>query len=258
MTLWSACIPTGIASTLMIGPFIAVPFGWRGLWLAGTGQVIAVTALLVLLLPRSRTEQPLARAPRLRMRDVGSRRLPLLFAVVAGCYMFLFSLTALFPVMLLDRFGLRLQAASELIAPVIVTGLFGGLFVRRLSDRGVPHWCSIVICGVLMAGAGIGIFAPITPLTGVYGLCIIFAALAGMLPAIAFEGAAANAGNAALVPIAMGTVMQASNMGVFVGPLVFGAIIAKGGWAAATGPLLATIAVLLAAALVLRSGARAP
>ena len=47
--------------------------------------------------------------------------------------------------------------------------------------------------------------------------------------------------------------MQASNVGVFIGPLVFGRAIHAGGWAAGTIPILNCILVLLISGLLLRS-----
>ena len=73
-----------------------------------------------------------------------------------------------------------------------------------------------------------------------------------MLPAIAFEGAAASVPEYGLVPIAMGMIMQMSNIGVFFGPIGFAAAIQAQGWQGGVGPLLASISVLLVAAMMLR------
>lgn len=256
MTIWSACVPIGVALTLLAGPLVTSPFGWRGLWLAGACQVILVIPTLAILLPHATLGQSSrGRSPADMLKVITLRR-PVSFAIVAGCYMFLFSMTALFPVMFVDRFGLGLRTASELVSPVILTGLAGGLFARWLGERGLAPWTSIVICAGVMGCAGVGLFTPGAPLAAVYGLCIIFAASAGMLPAIAFEGAAASVPDPSLVPIAMGMVMQASNIGVFVGPIGFGAAIQAGGWTAGTGPLLAITGVLFAMAMLLRESAR--
>lgn len=253
MALWSACVPVGIALTLLAGPFIIGPFGWRGLWLAGTCQVAAVLLMEACLL---RGEPAGPRSPKRSagtVHEVVALRQPLLFALVAGCYMFLFSMTALLPVMFVDRFGLQLRAASNLVAPVILAGLAGGLAARWLSERRVAPWLSIICCAAVMGGAGVGIFSAPLPLTIVFGLCLVFAICAGVLPAIAFDGAAASVPDLALVPVAMGMVMQASNVGVFVGPLVYGRIIHAGGWSAGAFPILQCVVILAVAGLLLRS-----
>ena len=109
----------------------------------------------------------------------------------------------------------------------------------------------IVICAGVMSCAGLGLLATAATATAAYGLCVVFGASAGMLPAIVFEGAAASVADRRLVPLAMGMIMQASNIGVFVGPICFSAAIQAGGWTGGATPLLAAIGVLIGIALCL-------
>src|SRR3546814_10141753 len=97
-----------------------------------------------------------------------------------------------------------------------------------------------------MGSAGLGIFLPLLPDTGVFLLCLAFSAMGGLIPATLLSGAPLAAPAASLTPIVLGLVMQGNNLGQIAGPVAVGRAIDAYGWHAAA--LIVTMAALLAAA----------
>lgn len=76
-------------------------------------------------------------------------------------------------------------------------------------------------------------------------LCILFAAVGGLIPAVLISSIPLLAPSAALIPVVTGLVMQGSNLGQVAGPVAVGSAVETYGWTAALAIIL--ISALLAA-----------
>src|SRR3546814_18902642 len=70
-------------------------------------------------------------------------------------------------------------------------------------------------------------------------LCVVFSGVAGLLPATVLGAAPKLAPEPRLAPISMGLVIQGNNLGLLIGPVAVGSLVAAGGWEAAAIPVAA-------------------
>jgi predicted MFS family arabinose efflux permease len=250
MVLWSACMPAGIALMLLCNWAAPGSFGWRGLWWLGGCVALVITALVIAILPPG--DGPPSRHGAVADLSLVLRTKCLLFPMLAGCYMFLFSVIVLFPTMFVDCFGMGVATASALAAPVVMSGLAGGVIIRHLWSGGLSRSATLFYCAPLMGGAALILFRASESFVLVYAMCLLFGACAGILAATTFDGATATAPSPRLVPVVMGLVMQVANMGLLAGPVIVGATVKQSGWHAAPQPLLFACGALVLIAILLQ------
>src|SRR5690606_21707441 len=215
--LWSCFMPAGMAIAMLVGPLLG---GWRSLWWACCGLVVAAAVAVLATVPGDGPRAPLGwRAARRDAARVARARHPLLPAAVFACYS---------------------------LMVVAVLNILGNLAAGHLLARGVARPLVLCTASVAMGAAALGIFLPLLPDAGVFLLCVVFSAVGGLIPATLLSSAPLAAPAAALTPIVVGLVMQGNNLGQIVGPIAMGGAIDAYGWHAAAWVVAA--AALLAAA----------
>jgi MFS family permease len=157
------------------------------------------------------------------------------------------------PTILIERYGLSAAAAAVLGAGAVAANIVGNVAAGLLLHRGVPRWALIALAGAGMGLSALGIFSGALPFAVVYGLCVLFAAVGGLLPASVLGAAADHAPAPHLVAPTSGLLVQGSNLGQVIGPPAIGAVASlTGGWAASPLVLTSGAAVAVGLALVLR------
>lgn len=243
--LWSCFMPVGMAAAMLAGPIFA---GWRPAWWASA--VIAVVAL-ALVFPAVPAAAPTAVSTwRGLGRDavaVVRRRGPWL---LAGCFalysLMFFALFSFLPVLLMERMGVTHRGAGLLSALATGANVLGNLAAGYLLSRGVGR-PALVGAAVLVVGiASLGIFLPVLPDAPTFLLCVLFSAVGGLIPATLLSTAPVLAPAAGLMPVVVGLLMQGSNLGQIVGPVVVGGVVEAYGWPAGAG--VVGIAAILAIA----------
>ena len=251
--LWGSFMPFGVAVAMMTAP--GLPWlGWRGLWLT-MAALLACYALLIHRRmphpapPPSASGGHLLRDMAATVKAPGPLLLALLFLPYSASYA---ALTGFLPTLLIERMALTPGQAGLAAAAVAGINIMGNLATGPLLRRGAPRWAIMAAASGFGALAMFGIFAPAMSGEAAYGLCLAFSAVGGLLPGCVLAGAAVYAPERRLVPVALGLIMQGSNIGQLTGPVAVGAVVTAMGWEGARLILVPASLLGLILALVLR------
>ena len=229
--LWSAYMPTGGGLALLAAPAAIAAWGWRGLW-----SLLALVAGLCFLLTWRR-------APRLAAAPVPSGRLlreslarpgNLAFALLFVFYVSQWvSVMVWLPTFVVDERGVSATTASMLTAFMVLANIPGNLAAGALLARGAPRGPMIILASLGMALCSAGMLGPWLPDGLRYALCLLFSAVAGLIPGAIFSGLPVHAKTPQHISTANGMVMQGAQVGQFIGPIVVAWLAsAAGGWGA--------------------------
>jgi MFS family permease len=235
--LWSAYMPTGGTLALLAAPLFIAAASWRALWLA----LAAAAALAALAIARAVPAMPAARVSSLRLlvesvARPGNFAMALLFA----CYVAQWTSIMVWLPTFLGEHGISAAAASIATAVMVLVNAPGNLTGGWLLSRGVPRGALVVTACAIAALCEIGMLAPALPGAARYALVLVFSACAGVIPSSIFAGLPVHAPSPQHIATGNGMVLQFSNVGQFVGPLVIAWIVSRyGGWEATLWAMLA-------------------
>ncbi|QBR40723.1 MFS transporter [Kerstersia gyiorum] len=232
MALWSCFMPAGMALAMLAGPWFE---SWRALWWACAAMVALALCAVFIAVPDAgmRRLQPWRQLAGDAMATLTARG-PLLIAAIFGLYsLMFFALFSFLPVLLMERMNVTHQSAGELSALAIAANILGNLAAGLLLSKGVPRALILAGASLIMGASGLGIFVDVLPGTPAFLLCIVYAAVGGLIPATLLSAAPLAARNSILVPLVMGLAMQGNNLGQIVGPMLVGSVIQYWSWSAA-------------------------
>jgi MFS transporter, DHA1 family, inner membrane transport protein len=230
MGFWSAYVPAGIASMLLLGP--ALPsIGWQHLWLANAAAAGALAIGLHHTLPARVNATPLAVPPLSGIVDVLRDRRCALMAGAFFAYSFhYFSLAFLLPLLLITTLGNSLGNAALLGAAGMGVSAIGNLISGPLLRFGMPAWVAIGLTFIAYVVSMVGISGGGFSTPAVAMLAAFALGIGGLAPGALYSSAPKVTPTAEMLPITVGFFQQASNLGQFAGPLVVGLTIEKLGW----------------------------
>jgi MFS family permease len=236
--LWSAYMPTGGAIALFVAPWLIAAWGWRGLWaaLALTATICALA--FARLVPVSRYGQ--VSSMRLVAESL-ARGGNIAMAALFACYVAQWtSIMVWLPTFLIDEHRVSSAMAALATALFVLVNAPGNLAGGWLLARGVRRGTLIVAGTAIAALCEIGMFAEALPGSLRYALVLAFSLSAGVIPASIFAGIPVHARTPQHIGTANGIVMQASQIGQFLGPLAIAWIATRfGAWDASLWALLA-------------------
>jgi predicted MFS family arabinose efflux permease len=249
--LWSSYMPFGMAITMVAAPLVLAWVGWRGLWLAVVGAMLACAGAL--FVQAGRNPRPPRSGRTLRAIAEGLRQPgPWWAACAMGCYTAQWTAVMVWlPTFLVQTRGVSLAAASLVTAAVVAANVPGTLTGTWLLQRHVPRGPLICAAAVAMAVTGIGIFADAAPDWLRLGSCFAFSYLSGVTPPATFTSTQTYARSPSQVASLQGLLMQVSNLGQLVGPPAVAAVVsATGRWGDAVYVMLAAAACGFVAGVV--------
>jgi predicted MFS family arabinose efflux permease len=250
--LWSAYMPAGMAIALLCGTALE---GWRPFWLGNAALAAVAAALVAFAVPREEGAD-LSAAWGALARDALATIIapgPLLISIVFALYsMLYFALASFLPILLSDRLGVYPALAGILSAIVVAANIVGNVAAGMLIGGGTARWRPIALASIVMGLCGIAIFLAPLPSLLILLLCLIFSAVGGLLPATAMTSVPFLSAAPRLAPMTLGLVMQGSNLGQVVAPVVVGAAVDRAGWPAAAWPVAIAAGLALALAFLLR------
>jgi len=235
--LWSAYMPTGGAIALFAAPWLMAAWGWRGLWLVFSVLAIISAFALGRFVPVSRYGQVSSmRLVAESLARPGNLVMAALFAFYVAQWT---SIMVWLPTFLIDEHRLSGGAAALATALFVLINAPGNLTGGWLLARGVPRGALIVAGATIAALCEIGMFADALPAGVRYALVLGFSFSAGVIPASVFSGLPVHARTPQHIGTGNGIVMQASQVGQFLGPLALAWIATRfGGWDASLWALL--------------------
>jgi MFS transporter, DHA1 family, inner membrane transport protein len=235
--IWSAYMPTGGTIALLTAPALIGLAGWRALWLALCGAALAAGCAFAVAVPPSRPAQ--VGSLRLiveTLRRKGNIAMALLFA----CYVAQWtSIMVWLPTFLTEQ-GASTSAAAMATALMVLVNAPGNLLGGWLLSHGVARGRLVIGASTIAALCELGMFA--APLPGVarFVLVLAFSLCAGTIPASIFAGLPVHARSPQHIATGSGMVLQASNLGQFVGPLAIAWLASRfGAWQSSLWALLA-------------------
>lgn len=246
--IWSTYMPLGMASALLVGPFVISFGGWQIWWWVLAGVSLGMALVLWRLVPADKTRVKPAQAHRLapqpvvwqlRLRRTLGSRGPWLVALTFTAYSGQWLAVVGFLPTVYAQAGLSGGVTAVLTALVAGINMVGNIAAGRLLDRGVqPHvLLSLGFC--VMALGTLAAFAtfPLTPQgTGLpasvrFAAVLLFSMVGGLIPGTLFSLAVRLAPSADTVSTTVGWAQQWSALGQFAGPpLVAGLASRVGGW----------------------------
>lgn len=226
--LWSCFMPAGIALAMLIGPWFD---DWRNLWVAATLAAALIAVQVMWKVPHGSADAEVSRQP-VRAAEVW-RPAPLALAATFLLYsLMFFALFSFLPVLLQQRMqvgpgavGLLAAAAS---AVNIVGNLAAGVLLRRVTREALGTAAAIT-----MALCALGIFLPLLGPETAFVLCLVFSAVGGLIPASLLSSIPRVTSTPAQAALAVGLLMQGSNLGQALGPVLVGRAVDSHGWPAA-------------------------
>jgi DHA1 family inner membrane transport protein len=262
MALWSAYMPAGIMIFLALGSLLPI-LGWRTLWLADAAVTSICACLLIIKAPRVEIPQNQS-----TVRQLSADILEVVrdgkCLVLAGTFFAyscqIFSLAFALPLVLTSKNQFSAASIGILCSGVLLVSTLGHLSSSWLVRAAIPTWKLLVASFTCFAISAIGIYAASSPALEVVLLSAAALGVGGLAPGALYAAAPNIAPTKRTIPVTIGMLQQASNLGQFAGPLVLGLCAEHWGWRAA--PLIATPIALAGLALSLlipwSSGSNAP
>jgi MFS family permease len=236
--LWSAYMPTGGAIALFAAPWLIAAWNWRGLWMVLAIAAVLSAVALARLVPVSRYGQ--VSSMRLVVESLaspGNLVMATLFAFYVAQWT---SIMIWLPTFLIDEHRLPTGAAALATALYVLINAPGNLTGGWLLARGVPRGALVIGGAAVAALCEIGMLSDALPAGLRYVLVLVFSFCAGVIPASVFSGLPIHARTPQHIGTGNGIVMQASQIGQFLGPLALAWIATRfGGWHASLWVLLA-------------------
>lgn len=243
-------MPTGGAIALFAAPWLIAASGWRGLWIAIAVVALASAVALWRVVPVSHYGQVSSlRLVAESLASPGNLVMAALFAFYVAQWT---SIMVWLPTFLIDEHRLTAGAAALATALFVLMNAPGNLAGGWLLARGVPRGTLVVAGATLAALCEIGMLSDTLPPALRYSLMLAFTFFAGVIPASVFSGIPVHARTPQHIGTGNGIVMQASQIGQFLGPLALALIATRfGGWEASLWALLAFAAGAVACGIAI-------
>lgn len=260
-SFWGGYMPTGTALGMLLAPPLIAASGWRALWV-----VVSLCALVtIVLLYSQRRDYASASAAQpaggTAWRDAAGplrRAGPWWIALAFSCYVFNFyAIMVWMPTFMIGERQMALTTASLLTALMVAANIPGNILGGMLMQRGVSRGANVSLAGVITALTCMVVFAGGLPDWVRYLGSVAFSFGVGLLPGSIMSASQTHAKNPAQIGTVQGMLMQGSNVGQFVSPLLVTAAVAQAGsaaldWHRMLGLMLATSAAIVVCGQVIR------
>jgi MFS family permease len=233
MGIWATWVPVGTLLMYILGPAMVAARGWQAVWWFGA-LFASVAFVLYGLFMREPTQsgkaQPAASQPGLR--EALSNRNIWLLGLAFGCFNAMFlGFATFFPTYLAEIRGYSLGQAAFVASIATIVVLFSAPLAGVLSDRIGSRRLVFSIPFLIIA---VMFLLPFHA-TGwqLYAFMILLGLVIGAIPTATFAAAPEIMGKPEWIGIGLGVIMMCQNLGMFVGPILFGVVAQSMGWAAA-------------------------
>lgn len=226
--LWSCFMPAGMAIAMLTGPVFA---DWQAIWWSNGLLTLASLALVFLAVSPSPATPGGDTTFRSDAAETLTSRGPMLLFVLFSLYSLMsFTLSSFLPILLIERLHVSLGTVGLLSAVITLVNVIGNLAAGHLLTRGFARGRLVASAALLTGVFGLWIFLSQSGGHLVLWLCILFSAIGGLIPATLISSVPILSPRPALAPMAMGLLMQGSNLGQLIGPVAVGTAIELYGW----------------------------
>ena len=236
MGIWATWVPLGSVLMLVLAPALSAASGWQSVWWFGAGFALLA---FVLVLFWMRTPPPAPTTTEASgdppppvtgdLRTALSNRSIWLLGATFGCFNWvLIAMSTYLPTFLAEARGYTMAGASFTASLTMITVLVSAPLAGVLSDRigsrkALFTWPFLAVA-VMMA-------FPFT-VTGtlIPTWMLLMGIVAGLIPTATFAAAPEIMGRPELAGMGMAVVAFGQNLGMFIGPAVFGALAQSSGY----------------------------
>jgi MFS family permease len=234
MGIWATWVPVGSLIMYLLAPAMSATTGWQSVWWLAVIFTL-VTMLLYGLFVRmppnlnaSVITQPTAPQSNNLLKSLANRDIWLL-ALEFGAFNLVFlALATFYPTFLSENRGYTLQQASFIASIATIAVLFSAPLAGWLSDRigsrrlmmSLPF---LLFCVILLLPFRVTSWQ-------ISALMIAQGLIVGAVPTATFAAAPEVMKDARLAGLGMAVVMVGQNLGMFIGPVLFGRMVESLGW----------------------------
>ena len=237
MGIWAIWVPLGSVLMFNLAPALEIASGWRAVWWAGAiVSLIALVLYALLMRPplalSATFEQTASADSALSFGAALANRSIWLLGLEFACFNVVFlGFFTFFATFLVEERGYPLAQAAFIASLATLTGLVSAPLAGWLSDRSGSRRLFIAVPFLLIAALLIFPFH----LTGwaLYALVIVLGIVSGATPTATFAAVPEVMGDPRLAGIGMAVVALGMNLGVVLGPTLFGMLVQSLGWATA-------------------------
>ncbi|MDR3575548.1 MAG: MFS transporter [Anaerolineaceae bacterium] len=251
MGVWGTWVPLGSLIMFNVAPGLEAAAGWQAVWWAGSAFALAAFLLFWLLVrrpPAGAADSPVGarsekgqKMPDLR-QSLSNKNLWLL-TLAYSCYNFIVVgvVITYFPTFLNTNRGFSLADASVVTSISFLVSVFAAPLGGVLSDRMGKRRPFLLIPFVILAVWIVLAFQTSGWL--VTAAMLVFGVIAALIPMSIFAVVPEVMGGAHLAGLGMAVLLLGQNLGQLLGPLVFGGLVERIGWANA-GYWIAPVAII--------------
>jgi MFS family permease len=239
MGLWASSVGVGIIAAMNLAPKLVEAYNWQAVWWACAAFSAIAFALFGILfrMPkedeiRQSSEQPAQDTsegkPVSLTRAMANSSLWLV-AIAFGMYnLTVMAWNGLYPDFLNTERGYSLNDAGLITSLLMLTGIFAGPIGGFISDRIGSRKKMIVIPYILLA---VLFLFPFT-VTGwmIPAVMILAGIMVGIIAPVILAAVPEIMKNPATIGIGMGVAALCQNLGMFIGPALFGALLGITTW----------------------------
>lgn len=242
MGLWASCVGVGSIVTLNLAPALVESFGWRAVWWAGAAfaavAFVLFGALFRLPKPEEMYEIPAQNSsktegdkPLSLGRAMANRSLWMISMSFMCFNLVLMALSTFYPDFLNTVRKFSLASASFMTSLMMVVAIISGPIGGYLSDRMGKRKVLIVVPFILLALVFLFPFS----ITGwmIPAMMVIAGIVGGPIAPVSLAAVPEIMVSPRLAGIGMGVAAVGQNVGMFIGPVLFGWLVETVPWTTA-------------------------
>lgn len=246
--IWSCFMGAGISLSMLLGPMLG---GWHALWTVDGALALLIALGVSLKVKAAAGKNQAASMPSSKdIWSVAGSPAPVMLALAFGAYnLQFFAFMSFLPSFLMEHAHLTLAQAGIAAAVTVAANMIGNLLAGWCLQRGVRTDLLLVLPFALNGVLGLIIYLAPLSASLLIILCVIFSAIAGIIPGACIATAPRTAPKPQLAPLSLGLLMQGNYLGQVVGPVMLGMFMSRWGWSAAGVQIAIAAGVGIALAL---------
>ena len=235
MGIWATWVPMGSILMLQLAPRLSASFGWPSVWWFGAVFALVALLLFAFLLRMPPVDPGLlaeAAPPAPSFGKALANRDIWLLAFTFFCFnLVFFPLATYYPTFLAEVRGYSLTEAASIASISTAVVLISAPFAGWLSDRIGSRKLVLTVPFILVAGL---MFLPFRVVGWqIIAFFVVLGLIAGAVPTATFAAAPEVMQSPQLAGLGLAVIMLGQNLGMFVAPVMFGALVESSGWVTA-------------------------
>lgn len=235
MGIWATWVPMGSILMLLLAPRMSEAWGWSSVWWFGAafaGVALLLFAWLLRMPPAEPGSLLEAATPAPSLGQALANRDIWLLAFTFFCFnLVFFPLATFYPTFLTEVRGYSLTAAASVASVSTAVVLISAPLAGWLSDAIGSRKLVLTLPFLLVAGL---MFLPFRVVGWqIIAFFVVLGLIAGAVPTATFAAAPEVMRSPQLAGLGLAVIMLGQNLGMFVAPVLFGALVEATGWTVA-------------------------